>query len=216
MIRWIRYLLFYFVYIWVFLGMLFRVILYGKIKTGKDTTSDPVKLCGHTFYYINPRELPVIRAKGYQRALTEVDWGLTKKDLWSFTEMMRTFLNNGDLVGAATTLGYFDNYRANYASNKVLLIMANNFILVDDEPLNEYSPRHTNLKAKLCEKHPEIEDFFLSKALGLTVTSPEQWNISDVKDYLKSKEVIESESLFLNTINTNRYHWENAKGSSKK
>lgn len=170
---------------------------------------------GHTFTYVEPLKLPMARIKRYARSLQELDWGCTKEDLDAFIEIVEEETLNNNRGQVITLLNYFKDYRAEYASAKVLLKLANNFILLDDEDPNEVDPEIYERKLALVEKYNDLETFFLTKALYSIDNTQKESNISKLKDYLMGEVHKLKEKTFLQNLGTTRYTSDTGKTESQ-
>jgi len=163
------------------------------------------EIAGHTWYVIDPKYLPVTRMKAYVISLQEIDWGMTGEDLGAAIELCIEKVNSMDISKVGAILEMMKSYRENYIQPKVLWTLANNFILVDDEPLTEFSDKHTEMKGKLCELHESVSDFFFTQAMSLVISSAKPLTSSEIKGYLTDPVMLKSEETFLNISGKKRY-----------
>lgn len=159
--------------------------IYKKLKglfSKKETAviSDVAfEFAGHKFRIMDPTKMTKARQSAIFLTDYEREWGMTKKDLLAYDEMLMKqcefptdWTGKDDLVAQLS-----DKLRDMYNlietkyylikedfQFKPLLKVACHMILVDEENEKEIDGKYYNLKMQLCQTHKEIEVFFLNHA----------------------------------------------------
>lgn len=171
-------------------------------KLGLKTHS----LHGHSFaYWETPMNVPYKRALAYFQAQREASLGVGEQDLRAYIEAFRKAFNEGDKSRQGALIEMLESQLSLFASWRNIFRLANALILIDDEPIKDFTPEHTKLKYDLCEGDEVIKAFFLSQAwnslasLKVLRTNTPPW------DYLNQEEVKKTEDLFCKLIDLVTY-----------
>lgn len=73
------------------------------------------------------------------------------------------------------------------------------FILVDDEPLNELSPKHNEIKLRLFQNNPDARFFFISLAANYLKTLESTFNPTNYEQYMTN---LTQDPMFIKSIMT--------------
>jgi hypothetical protein len=182
-----------------------------KKKDTRDGLDFVFEHAGHTFYTFPRIEVAAAqRYLAYIRLVREHELGVSRSDLRAFIEMMKQAANKGDIARQGALLHSLEAYTELYTDNKRVFEVANCFLLVDDEPVDKFSDKHSLLKKQLFDTSEAVRFFFIKTAVSYiekVVDSPQDFN---AEDYLKSDEVKLTEKAF------SRLMQSSSSGASKK
>ena len=170
---------------------------FKRRKHERDGLDFVFEHAGHSFFTF-PR-IEVAAAKrylAYIRLVREHELGVSRSDLRAFIEMMKEAANRNDVARQGALLHSLEAFVELYTDNKRIFEVANCFLLVDDEPIKEFSDKHSKIKYDLFNSSESVRFFFIKTALSYiekVVASPQDFNGAD---YLKSQEVELTEKAF--------------------
>ena len=158
----------------------------------------------HDFYRLPQFEMNAARRYlAYIRLVREHELGVSHSDLEIFCEQMNEHLNKGRIAQCGAMVAALQAYTELYTDNKRVYEIANCFILVDDEPIKDFSLDHSILKKTIFESSENARFFFIKSALGYLKAIIELPLDLELVDYLKSKQVSVSEKTFSASIGNN-------------
>lgn len=109
-------------------------------------------------------------------------------------------LKKNDIVGATQMLTAAQTYKELEDSNDWVFKMVNQFLIIDNEPLEETTEHYTLLKAKAYKDYPSVKVFFCEVYNTLMTTSKDLTKDFSLVEYLNSRLVQVSELMFSNAL----------------
>lgn len=161
---------------------------------------------GHIFYRIEQfGENIVERYKNFIINTQEHDkYGINKSELINGLNLINTALIEQKPVLAGQYLSALMGYVQLNINNDVVFHTVNSFVLIDDEPIDKMSPKHTEIKQKLFKEYDDVFVFFCEVFKSLQQTTSDSQTDISYQDYLKSQLVQISEATFSKLIRTGR------------
>lgn len=157
---------------------------------------------GHNFYVVfNPSELTYTRYFTYVQAVQLSGFKLLKEHLDICLDLIDQSISEGNIARIAHITDAIRGYQNLYLSNDLMKEVVNCFILIDDEPLTEFSTSHTQTKLSLYDNNLQMRFFFINFAMDLLrnlVSLPEH---IQPEEYLNSKAVKLKETAFWRVLN---------------
>lgn len=173
-------------------------------KKKKPTRADKIKLAfefrGRKFYVFKNFDSTLYdRFNNFIVCLAESDQAINSIDFKTMLDQIRDAVSKGDLTGINTICDYAEAY--NYLNEKLKQVfkMADCLIILDDEPIECLSDKHTTIKARMFDEYKEVRAFFLGI---LSKANPIMGNLlKDTKEEdLNSKQKKEVERLFSSKV----------------
>lgn len=109
-------------------------------------------------------------------------------------------LKKNDIVGATQMLTAAQTYKELEDSNDWVFKMVNQFLYIDDEPIQETTEKHTLLKAEAYKNYPTVKVFFCECYNTLMKESKDLTEDFNLEGYLNSRLVQVTELMFSNAI----------------
>ena len=152
---------------------------------------------GHTFYYWeSAAQMPTKRMLAFMQASYENSLRIAEADIDAFSRLMKEAINAGDLSRLGFLVETLTSYRSLYATEQSIFRAGNCCVLIDDEPADEFTQHHTNLKQRLVIEDGPIRDFFLSRTAALLYPDGGSRMFTAIRDYLTRAEVRMQEQIF--------------------
>lgn len=159
---------------------------------------------GHIFYtFQNLESIPAKRYLAFVNIFDETDMKVSHSDLDAMIDLAEKAFNEQRWADLGGLIAHLKAYRDLYTNNKNMFRLANCFILIDDEPVKDFSDPHTALKAKLYESDDEVKAFFLKHTLGILKYGMGLSTDLEVGDYLRGEVVKRTEAAFMTSIGKN-------------
>ena len=158
---------------------------------------------GHKFYvFSDPAKMPAQRVEALYYKMEEIKLGIRKVDLQAFHDMMKSYIDAGELQNIATLNSYLGVLLDHQVNLKPALSLATVVVLVDDEPAGELSEPHDAIKQRMIDKYPEVKDFFCELSANLVKSFNKEMNASEYLAALSNPHQRQIEKLFLDQITT--------------
>lgn len=109
-------------------------------------------------------------------------------------------LKRNDIVGATQMIDAAIGYKQLEDSNDWVFKMVKEFVLIDDEPINETTEKHNRLKAEAYKNYPTVKVFFCEVYMTLMKESKDLIEDFNLEGYLNSRLVQVTELMFSNAI----------------
>lgn len=109
-------------------------------------------------------------------------------------------LKRNDIVGATQMITAAQTYKELEDSNDWVFKMVKEFVLIDDEPINETTEKHNRLKAEAYKNYPTVKVFFCEVYMTLMKESKDLIEDFNLEGYLNSRLVQVTELMFSNAI----------------
>lgn len=170
-------------------------------KTRKDLTKLG-QFQGHTFYRVTQFGDNIIeRYKNFIINTQEHEkYGINKDELINGLNLINSALQDNKPVLAGQYLSALTGYVQLNINNDVVFHVVNSFVLIDDEPIDKMSPKHTEIKQKLFKEYDDVFVFFCEVFNSLQRTTHDLPTDINFQDYLKSSLVQISEATFSRLI----------------
>lgn len=159
-----------------------------------------MRVDGHTLYkYKSIGHVPLIRENVVRIGYAKMELGLRPEDLKVYTDMVTDAGNEGSMARILQLTGFLQMQLENFASERIALEVGGYMVLADDEPHDEITDRHNEIKAKLLQ-YPAVRDFFLSESVGLMLSLNDSINPSLMLGSLKDPTRRKKEEMFLSLM----------------
>ena len=149
--------------------------------------------------FAHPENIPLRRLKGYSNSVRESQRNITSKSLEAYQEKIREALNKQEF----TTVAYLNEILTSYldleANESNILSLGSHTILINDEPINEYSAPHNQLKSYLFTSREDVRDVFFYLYVMAAVKDSLN-SITSLKNYLNIPSVQKTQEIFLTSI----------------
>jgi hypothetical protein len=186
----------------------------------KEKVNEYFTFAGHSFKVLDPVSMPNIRQTAIFVSDYEREWGMNKADFLTYDKIMLSrsefpsnWIDDQDLVyQLETKLREVTNLIETRMfliqedfQYKPMLKNACHIILIDDEKADVIDNATYSKKLELCQKHPEIELFFLRISMNFMLTLNGTANTSEMWEFYPSKAVKLTESKVYKEINLTIY-----------
>jgi hypothetical protein len=159
---------------------------------------------GHKFYsWKNFDDMPLFREMLIRLQYSKMELGLHPSDTNKFCEMLRKLIEDGNYSDAIALTTYYHSMTKDFINEKLTIELGGFAYLIDDEPLDDVSETHQELKRKLVLENEKLQFFFITKALTLLQKLSKDLDILQVKEYLTNPMRVKREQLFLKLIQSN-------------
>lgn len=161
---------------------------------------------GHRVYYFKSIDnLTKFREMAIRLAYHQLELGVKLSDLRALIELGQESVNKGDLAKIGTLFSYLEMQIDNYASERVILQVAGCGVLIDGEPLDDFTNEHEAIKTELLQKHPQLRAFFLTTSLRYLTELGSNLTGKDEQALLNNPARLTRELLFLKLISIDLY-----------
>lgn len=160
------------------------------------------RINGHDLYhYKDYATIPVHRTLMLRMAFNQMGLGLTVGDIIACSDKINEFIDKGESSKAAFINGHLKLSAESYMGAKVAIGLGGIGVLVDDEPQDEYSEHHADIKRKIIKESSEAQFFFINKALDFLIQQKDDLtDLSKEVSYQQLVKRIKIEKQFLTLI----------------
>lgn len=166
---------------------------------------------GHKIYsFKNLDVIPAFRVLAIKVSLEKLGLGIRPSDSVLFTERLKTKLaelvsyedaedKNRMALSLIELAGHYEYFLKDFLSTRIMLSTGGMGIVIDDEPVDEFSEKYNKIKEDLLEKHSEVQSFFLSSTMKLIKELREDMSDLRIENYLTPENRFR-EKLFYSAI----------------
>lgn len=159
---------------------------------------------GHKFYsWKNFDDMPLFREMLIRLQYSKMELGIHSSDTDKFCQLLREQIENGNYSDAIALTTYYHSMTKDFINEKLTIELGGFAFLIDDEPLDDVSETHQQLKRELVLESEKLQFFFITKALTLLQQLSNGLDILQLRDYLKNPMRSKREKLFLKLIQSN-------------
>lgn len=192
----------------------------SKKKKAEYKIDDVFTFAGHEFRVLDPVTMPKLRQHAVSMSDYEREWGIYKEDILAYQNVIikeTTFpdkwMGKDDLIkqleeklrsvnDLAETLVFSITQDYQY---RPYVKTACHMILIDDEVAETMEGKYYDKKLELCQRHSEVEAFFLKIMKTFTINMATTTDISKMWESYPAKEVRIMESKLLSKIGKTIY-----------
>lgn len=154
---------------------------------------------GHRLYTFEGEmihESPVRRHLQYLAVITNYDkLKLDHDSRQIIYENMKKGINDGNIAEISANITLMETLDSVTLINDQIFQVCNCYILLDDEPINDFSLKHTEIKKKLYDNSDVARFFFINFAIQYLKDIVNSSTNTNFVDYLKTPKVKIAESL---------------------
>ena len=164
------------------------------LRLGKPKSRPGLKYlftqAGHDFYTFDKIEIASARRYlAFIRLTREHELGVSREDLETFLDLTIQANNQGNTSRVGALCHTLKAYTDLYTDNRRIFEVANCFVLVDDEPINDFSDSHSILKKAMFDASESVRFFFIKTSISYIKSITELPEDFKIEDYLKSQNV---------------------------
>jgi hypothetical protein len=192
-----------------------------RTDTAKAGLSYWGKIAGHRLYYWpHIDHMFAWRLAAINLAYDRLGFGMSNEGFDAWLIALEREFNAGNMAAIGGLITGIKEYKSKWGQYDTLMHIAGCGILVDGEPVGEFSERHNKIKEKLLREHPQVRAFFLNTSANYLRHFDPESHISEIKAYWESVQG-QRMALFLsritqiprfenlwNSITVNSYGWQ--------
>lgn len=119
-------------------------------------------------------------------AYDKLGFGMTNEGFDTWLGKVEEQFNAGNFAAIGGLISFVKEYKKQWGQYDTLIHIAGCGIIVDGEPVHEFSNKHNAIKERLLRDHPEVRAFFLNTSANYLLSFDPESNISEIKTYWSS------------------------------
>lgn len=194
--------------------------LFKKKELTPHVIEEVFTYAGHEFRVLDPVSMPKVRSNALVMGDYDFRWSMEKEDIIAYDDMVlkeaafpKSWSSKDDLIAQMEEklrdISALIDMRKTVLSAdynvKPFLKAASHIVLIDDEKPEALTGKHYDLKMELCQRHPEVEAFFLRIGKAFCLKMSGSLDISKLWESYPAKATVVMESKVLSKIGKRIY-----------